>query len=56
MDRYIMLLTEKTTEKKKQLPLQTVPPLIRFVLSFGPILEFSAQFPVKSNKTLLVDS
>lgn len=29
---------------------------ICFVLSFGPILEFSAQFPEKSNKALLVHS
>lgn len=49
----------KKTEKKKrktQLPPQTSPPLICFALPFGPILEFSAQFPEKSNEALLVHS
>lgn len=47
---------KKEKKRKTQLPPQTSPPLIRFAVSFGPILEFSAQFPEKSNKALLVHS
>lgn len=41
---------------KAQSPPQALPLLICFVLLPGPILEFSAQFPEKSNKARLVRS